>query len=320
MTLNSNLIYMAPLEGITGYIFRNAYDKVFGDIDKYFAPFIASKATGAYKGRELRDILPENNKDIHLVPQILSKDSKDFINLAKIIMDMGYNEINLNAGCPSKTVTAKGKGAAMLWDTYFLEKFLDDIFSANLCNISIKTRIGCYEEDEFDKISKILLKYPFSEIIIHPRLMVDYYINKPRLQVFEKIYNKNNENLCYNADIYNKTDFDNIKAQFPFCKAFMLGRGILSNPALVYDIKNNDNTSLMADKIRQFHDVVYQGYKEYMSGDKNVLFKMKELWAYMQNCICEKQKDGFYKAVRKTVNCKEYETLINDVEFNVNIK
>lgn len=150
--------------------------------------------------------------------------------------------------------------------------------------------------------------------------MVDYYMNKPRLQVFEKIYNKNNENLCYNADIYNKTDFDNIKAQFPSCKAFMLGRGILSNPALVHDIKNNDNTSLMADKIRQFHDVVYQGYKEYMSGDKNVLFKMKELWAYMQNCICEKQKDGFYKAVKKTVNCKEYESLINDVEFNVNIK
>ena len=109
MTLNSNLIYMAPLEGITGYIFRNAYDKVFGDIDKYFAPFIASKATGAYKGKELRDILPENNKYIHLVPQILSKDSKDFINLAKIIMDMGYNEINLNAAKEGRIETITGK-------------------------------------------------------------------------------------------------------------------------------------------------------------------------------------------------------------------
>lgn len=313
---SNNYIYMAPLEGITGYIFRNAYNKIYGNVDKYFAPFISSKSTGMYKGRELRDIIPENNKEINLVPQILSCNSIDFINLAKIIMDMGYQEINLNTGCPSPTVVSKGKGAAFLYDTYAMEKFFDAIFMADLCHISIKTRIGCYDEEEFDNVIRVIVKYPFSEIIVHPRLLDDYYRNTPRLKSFSKIYEKyadiNIDSLCYNGDINTASDYEHIKEEFPLCGSIMIGRGILKNPSLVSEIRQEESIPC----IIKFHDEVYQSYKEYMSGDKNVLFKMKELWSYMSQCILLDERDRMMKKIRKCGSCKEYESVVMEIWNN----
>ncbi|MDK2808701.1 MAG: hypothetical protein PWP24_1438, partial [Clostridiales bacterium] len=136
------LIYFAPLEGITGYVYRQVYQKYFAGVDTYFSPFIATNQFCVLKGKERRDILPENNIGIHLVPQLLSNQASDFIETAKQIKELGYSTVNLNLGCPSSTVVAKKKGAGFLADTERLHQFLEEIFTYAATDISIKTRIG----------------------------------------------------------------------------------------------------------------------------------------------------------------------------------
>ena len=177
--------YFAPLEGITGYIYRNTYEKHFGGISKYFTPFITTNQHFKIQNREKKDILPENNRGIYLVPQILTNNAEQFIDMARKIQDLGYQEINLNLGCPSRTVVTKKKGSGFLAYPEELNQFLDEIFWAcQDMEISIKTRIGMENAEEFDRILQIYNKYPLKELIIHPRLQSDYYKNHPNMDVF----------------------------------------------------------------------------------------------------------------------------------------
>ena len=104
----------APMEGVTGQVFRRVHHDFFPQADKYYAPFIEPDRKGEFKISRLRDILPENNDTITLVPQVLANDAEAFLHVARQLADMGYAEVNLNIGCPSATVVSKHKGAAML--------------------------------------------------------------------------------------------------------------------------------------------------------------------------------------------------------------
>lgn len=173
--------YLAPMEGITGYIYRNAYEKFFHNIDKYFTPFIVANKSKSLKTKELRDVLPENNKCMNIVPQILTNDSEDFIITSKRLQQLGYNEVNLNLGCPSGTVVSKNRGSGFLALRDELDRFLEEIFTLENMKISIKTRIGKDSPEEFYELIKIYNKYPLEELIIHPRTRNDFYGNKPNL-------------------------------------------------------------------------------------------------------------------------------------------
>ena len=181
------MLYLAPLEGITGYIYRNAYQKYFGGIDRYFTPFIAPAKGKPFRHRELADVRPEHNTGIMVIPQILTNHSEGFIKAAKALTDMGYDEININMGCPSGTVVSKGKGSGMLADPTKLDHFLEEIFAADICKISVKTRLGMEFADEFPDILDVLMKYPFTEVIIHPRTREYMEISAPLPEYFEKI-------------------------------------------------------------------------------------------------------------------------------------
>ncbi len=177
--------YLAPMEGITGYIYRNSYEKFFNNIDKYFTPFIVPNKSTSLKTKELRDILPENNKGMNIVPQLLTNDSEAFIITARKLQQLGYNEINLNLGCPAGTVVSKNRGSGFLAKREELDIFLDEIFKIDDMKISIKTRIGKDSPEEFYELIKIYNKYPMEELIIHPRTQKDFYGNKPDLDVFK---------------------------------------------------------------------------------------------------------------------------------------
>ena len=73
--------------------------------------------------------MPENNnREVKLIPQILTNNPEYFIKGAKQIREMGYEEINFNAGCPSGTVVSKGRGAGFLKDTEMMREFFDKVF------------------------------------------------------------------------------------------------------------------------------------------------------------------------------------------------
>ncbi len=298
--------YFAPMEGLTGYIYRNAHKAFFNNVDKYFSPFIVANQSDRFKTKELRDVLPENNEGIVLIPQLLTNNAKDFIHTAKKIKQMGYNEVNLNLGCPSGTVVSKNRGSGFLSKPEELDLFLEEIFSEAVTKISVKTRIGKDQPEEFYHLIEIFNKYPMEELIIHPRTQKDYYKNTPNLKVFKEALSLSKNPVCYNGDIFKVEDYKEFTEDFSGVQTVMLGRGLLANPGLISHITNN--TKLEKKLLKDFHDKVYEDYKKILSGDKNVLFRMKELWFYMIQIFSDNAK--YAKRIRKSERLYDYDAAV----------
>ncbi|MDD3172542.1 MAG: tRNA-dihydrouridine synthase family protein [Herbinix sp.] len=298
--------YFAPMEGLTGYIYRNAHNAFFNNIDKYFSPFIVANQSGNFRSRDLNDILPENNQGLVVIPQLLTNNSVDFINSSKKIKQLGYNEINLNLGCPSGTVVSKNKGSGFLSKKEELDTFLDEIFSEAVTKISIKTRIGKDEPEEFYDLIEIFNKYPIEELIIHPRIQKDFYKNKPNLVIFKDALSLSKNRVCYNGDIFTVKDYAKFRADFPDVDTLMLGRGVLANPGLIGGLTNN--IKLDKELLKEFHDKIYEDYKKILFGDRNILFRMKELWFYMIFVFSDNAK--YAKKIKKSEHCCDYEKAV----------
>lgn len=303
-------LYFAPLEGITGYVFRNAFHSaIHSKIDKYFSPFISPGVNQPLTPKELRDIHPDNNKGMYLVPQILANNPDDFLLAAEHIKELGYKEINLNLGCPSGTVVSKRKGSGMLGEPLIMERMLDKIYSTLDIKVSVKTRIGKDSPEEFPDLLRIFNKFPIEELIIHPRIRTDFYKNNVNMEMFDLAYRESKNPLCYNGDIVNKENAELIKSNYPNVKAIMIGRGFLHNPMLADEITENNQVDMK--KLRDFHDILLEAYKEVMSGEKPVLFKMKELWGYMITLFDD--ADKYAKKIRKVEKLGLYNTIVDEL-------
>ena len=303
------IFYFAPLEGVTGYIYRNAHNAFFDTIDKYFAPFVVANQGDRFKAREINDILPENNQGLILIPQILTNNAKDFIHTSKKINQLGYDEINLNLGCPSGTVVSKNRGSGFLSKREELDLFLEEIFSQSITKISVKTRIGKDQPEEFYELIGIFNKFPIEELIIHPRIQKDYYKNKPNMKIFKEALILSKNPICYNGDIFTVKDYKEFTAAFPSVGTLMLGRGLITNPGLVSDISNR--IKLDKEILKAFHDKIYEDYKRTLFGDRNVLFKMKEVWFYMIQMFSDNAK--YAKKIRKSESLYIYDEVVSSL-------
>lgn len=301
--------YFAPMEGVTGYVYRNAHAAFFNNVDKYFTPFIAANQYGKLSSRELNDILPEHNIGYSVVPQVLTNNVEDFVRTMHQLKAYGYDEVNLNLGCPSGTVVTKGKGSGFLAYPEELDMFLEQVFAQAVTKISIKTRIGRDNPEEFEKLMEIYNKYPLEELIIHPRVQKDYYRNTPNLQVFSRALAESKNPICYNGDIFTADHYTAFKVKYPQVELMMLGRGLIANPGLITEIQ----TGQTMDKavLKAFHDKLYEGYQEIMSGERNVLFKMKESWFYMMHIFSDSEK--YTKKIRKAQKLRDYEIAVNSL-------
>lgn len=298
--------YYAPLEGVTGYIYRNAYHQFFHPTDKYFAPFIVANQQEGFKTRDLQDILPEHNRNKLLIPQLLSNNAKDFIHTSKRIKVFGYEEINLNLGCPSGTVVSKYKGSGFLAKPKELDEFLEEIYAAGVIDISVKTRLGKEDPQEFYQLIEIYNKYPIKELIIHPRIQKDMYKNSPRLEIFKDALSLSKNPVCYNGDINTVEDFNAFQKEFPNVYTVMIGRGLIKNPGLLHELKGEQKVSKKVFK--EFHDKVYSDYRQVISGDRNVLFKMKEIWVFMIDSFIDHGKH--LKKIKKSERLQDYEAAV----------
>lgn len=306
--------YLAPMEGITGYIYRNACQEFFPGADKYITPFITPKPKKGFTSKELNDILPEHNEGLATVPQILTNHAEDFLRTAKTLCEYGYREINLNLGCPSGTVVAKGKGAGFLAKTGELDRFLYEIFSsAELAEaggeISVKTRLGMSDPEEFYELLEIYNKYPIKELTIHPRVQKDYYKNTPNRILYQEALKESRNPLCYNGDIFTEKDYQELITECPDTQAVMIGRGMIANPALIRQLKGE--SAVTKEELRGFHDRLWQGYRDIMSGDMNALYKMKEIWFYMQEIFTS--PEAYMKKIKKAESAGAYEIAVNSL-------
>lgn len=301
--------YFAPLEGLTDSIYRKLHHGFFPGVDRYYTPFFSPTIHRSLTPREVRELPPADTVGFSVVPQVLTKNPEDFLWLAQICGDLGYEEVNLNIGCPSGTVTAKGKGAGMLKDLTELDKFLDRIFSAAILPISVKTRIGFDRPEEFWKILPIYNRYPIKELIIHPRVRKAFYNGTVDMDSFRYCMQESNAPVCYNGSLCTRQDITALMAEFPQLQTVMLGRGLVADPGLF----TPGGTTAIA--MEGFHNALLEEYIGAFGSSRNAMFRMKENWRFWLCKFADSEKLG--KRLRKTTDVGEYKAIIREIFHNL---
>lgn len=272
-------LYFAPMEGLTQYTYRKVHYKMFGGCDAYYAPFICPTREEKISARHLKDILPENNEGIPLKVQILSNDSEAFVNFEKKIKLYGYDEININAGCPFPMVVKKYRGAGLLRETDRLERFLSEVFEKSEMKISVKTRIGFEDSAEMEELIKIYNEFPISELIVHPRTREAFYEGIPDSETFKMVYGASVNNVSYNGNIFTAEDYRRTVEEYPQLSSVMIGRGAIANPAIFREIRGGER--LTRDELIEFTQVFADEYYKLVKSETFTLHKLKGMWIYM---------------------------------------
>ncbi len=301
--------YFAPMEGITVWQFRALHCRIFGGVDRYFSPFLSPNQHHVFSKKELGDVLPEHNEGVPLVPQILTRRSEDFIWCAGDLEAMGYREVNLNCGCPSGTVTAKGKGAGLLLDLTALDRFLDQVFSHVNVAVSVKTRLGLVDPEEFFAVLEVYNRYPLSELIIHPRVQAELYRGTPHREVFDACVPKARPPLCYNGDLTGAEDCRAFCQGHPAVDRVMVGRGLVGNPALAREVQGGPAAT--REELRAFHDGLYRSCCEAFQSEKNAMRPMKEIWFYLLSLF--EADPAAERALRRCTDPVEYRAIAGQI-------
>ena len=280
--MSQTRLYMAPMKGFTDYLFRRVFCEHFGGFDLAVAPFITTKQGQRIKRKYVKDVLPENNTHLPVIPQILSKSAGDFIVLANYLYDLGYHTVNWNLGCPYPMVANKQRGSGMLPHTDRIQSFLDRIIPELHGSLSIKMRLGWKDTADIFRLLPVMDAYPLSEIIIHPRTGLQRYEGRVALDDFEACLAMTHHPVVYNGDIRTVDDFRQLFQRFDGVYAWMIGRGCLADPFLPGCIATGaDDIPDKIYRMRQFHAALFEAYSRVLNGPSHVMNKMKGLWRYL---------------------------------------
>jgi len=299
------LYYFAPLEGLTDRIYRQLHSTYFPGIHRYFTPFFSPTVHRSLTPKEQKELPPFSSLDHCVIPQLLTKEPEDFLWMAQQCKDIGYPEVNLNLGCPSGTVTAKGKGSGMLANPEVLDSFLYTIFSRAPLPISIKTRVGFSDPDAFPRLLEIFNRYPICELIIHPRIRNDFYKGDIRMDIFEYATQNSRAPLCFNGNLQNIHQINDFSQTYPAISSVMLGRGLIADPGML------TNAHYSAEILERFYNSLLDNYLEAFGGSRNAMFRLKEHWSYLIHKFDGSEK--LYKRLRKTTDLSEYRQLTADI-------
>ena len=301
--------YFAPLVGVTGYVYRNVHRELYPGIEKYFAPFISPNEQGVCKSKEMRDILPKNNEGTKMIPQILTNNVEYFRETANQLLHFGYEEINLNLGCPSAPLVKRGRGSGFLARREELKYFLEEITKIQGMRLSIKTRLGKDNPEEIYELMKIFNGVPLEELIIHARVQQDFYKNTPNMEVFKEAVAMSRHPICYNGDIFTIEDYHAFVRDCPNVTKVMLGRGLLNTPDMVTKLAYGEETEVPG--IRAFHDRIYEVYKQEITGESHILNRMKQFWFYLNhNAIVNNPS---WNLVKECDSIEAYDAIVEQV-------
>ena len=307
------ILYAAPMEGLTTYLWRQAHRTIFGGVDKYFTPFLSPNANLCFQRRELDEIPGEPDT----VPQLLTNRSDHFLWAAGELKARGYQEVNFNLGCPSGTVTAKRKGSGLLAYPEELAYCLDGIFAGTPdMRVSVKTRIGKNDPAEWEGLLALYGRYPLYELIVHPRIQREFYKGTVHRNAFDRALAVYAGRLVYNGDLFTAADVAAFQAQYPQVEAVMVGRGLMADPALARRLRGGAPAS--RQELTEFHGVLLEGYRQRLDGPAPVLHRMRELWNYLVERFEETERS--LKAIRKAKDLAAYETAAREILRNCPMK
>jgi tRNA-dihydrouridine synthase len=302
----------APLEGLTDSIYRRLHHKYFPGVDRYFTPVFSPTVHRALTPREARELPPADSMDFSAVPQLLTKNAQDFLWMAQQCKDLGYGEVNLNLGCPSGTVTAKGKGSGMLRDPDGLDAFLYEIFASAPLPVSVKTRIGFASPEEFPRLLDIFNRYPISLLVIHPRVRTQFYKGEVDMEAFRYAAENSRAPLCYNGDLTSLSRIEDIQLEYPALQSVMLGRGLISDPGML----TPDGTT--APALERFMDALLEEYAGVFGSSRNAMFRLKENWGMLESRFDGGEK--LFKQLRKTTDYSQFLSLSHQILHTVPLK
>lgn len=273
---------IAPFRGITYKPWRNAFARHFGGSDEMFAPFISGSGIEKIHHSKLRDLLPLTDNVSRTVPQIISTNPDEIAALGNILADNGYIELNWNLGCPFARIANKKRGCGILPYPEQLDKLLSGIFNNLQIKLSVKTRLGYHHPDEIMKVLPVFNKYPVKRIILHTRTGKQGYKGKADPKAFFRCIQASKHPLVYNGDIYNHSQYQQLKAMFPQQNSWMIGRGALINPFLPSELKG----MVFADRekrnlLESFHFELWHEAFKNRQHENMAIGSLKAVWHYM---------------------------------------
>ena len=306
-------IYLAPIRGITNQSFRNAFARQFPGFDRAIAPFVTVGRGCQAKKSAIADLVPAKETGIETVPQVLTGSAPELVQMASLLFEMGHPCVNWNLGCPHPPVIKKKKGAGLLPYPEEIERILDDAVPKLGGRLSIKMRLGRDSADEIARLMPILNRYPLEEIIIHPRTAVQLYSGQVNLDAFASCLDILDHLLVYNGNIDSLDGFIELQKRFPSVSHWMIGRGALHNPFLIPSIKRETNLlpSQKEERIKRFHDELFDVYSTEFSGPAHLLDHMKALWNYLASCFINREK--IVKKIRKTKSVAQYQSVVHAI-------
>ena len=310
--MNDTLL-SSPLQGFTDFRFRNAFNNIFGGIDTFYSPYIRLNGNLAIKAAYERDLLPENNVGLEVIPQIITNDAAEFLFVAKYVQQLGYKELNWNLGCPYPMVTKCGMGSGLISDPERIDKILNKVQAESDIIVSMKMRLGYENTEEILQVLPILEKYPIKNVAIHARIGKQLYKGGVHLDAFQECINHTSLKLYYNGDITSVAKFYEMQERFPSIDHWMIGRGLISDPFLPSMIKSN-TTQYPANKLelfKEFHDTLFQNYSESLSGSTHLLLKMYHLWEYFSVLFSNPHKA--LKKIKKAGSIKNYLAAVKEI-------
>ncbi len=302
----------APLEGITDAVYRRTHAAFFPGVDRYYTPFISPTQHHIFTPRQLRELAPENNPGLTLIPQLLGRNAEDLLWALRELYDMGYEEVNLNLGCPSGTVTAKRKGAGLLAYPQELDALLERLFRYSPAAISIKTRIGMESPEEFQKLLSIYAQYPIRRLIIHPRTRKEQYDGPVHRDVFQYAMETSALPLSYNGDLRTEKDICVVETEFPATIGIMVGRGLIADPAL---ITRQKDIPLSPGALRSFHNALCNEYPTVFGDNNSAMHRMKAIWHYLLLHVIHEEKQG--KRLQKSRSWEDFLSTADEI-FSLN--
>jgi tRNA-dihydrouridine synthase len=312
----STTLLSSPLQGFTDFRFRNAFHHFFGGIDTFYSPYIKLNGKLVIKGSYERDILPENNTTLEVIPQIITNDAEEFLFVAKYVQQLGYKELNWNLGCPYPMVAKCGMGSGLISNTSQIEHILKRVHTETDIIVSMKMRMGYENPTEILDVFPILEQYPIKNIAIHARIGKQLYKGGVDLDSFQKCLDTSKQKIYYNGDITSVEKFRMMQERVPSIDHWMIGRGLIADPFLPSMIKNN-TTEYPKNKLEifeAFHDTIYQEYDAYLSGPTPIRMKMLGFWEYFSESFSNPQKT--FKKIKKAGNSKNYEAAVKEIFKN----
>ena len=309
----------SPLQGFTDFRFRNAQNKLFGGIDTFYSPYIRLNGKMVIKPSYERDLLPENNRDLEVIPQVITNDADEFLFVAKYVRELGYKELNWNLGCPYPMVTKSGMGAGLISNPEKINNILHRAHTESDIIVSMKMRLGYENSEEILAVLPVLDTYPIKNIAIHARIGKQLYKGGVNLDAFQHCIDNTKHKLYYNGDITSVAKFHEMQQRFPSIDHWMIGRGLISDPFLPSMIKNNtmEYPENKIELFSAFHDTLYGIYSESLSGSTHILLKMYHLWEYFSTTFSNPHK--VLKKIKKAQSIRNYEAAVAEIFKNEKI-